>query len=112
VGVFDASASPPKEWYAVTETNVFQLTQPGAFADPLTEVLRNGARTLPAQAVEAEVGLSATTVGRLNEVWSEEHGPWSTCYHFCVPRQQTHRLPAGHQPPYACTDDSRGWNRL
>jgi len=40
VGVFDASASPPKEWYAVTETNVFQLTQPGAFADPLTEVLR------------------------------------------------------------------------
>jgi putative transposase len=196
----------------VTETNVFQLTQPGAFADPLTEVLRNGARTLLAQAVEAEVaallashadkltedgcqrlvrhghlpereimtgigpvavrcprvrdrvgegserirfssailppyarrskslevlipllylkgvstgdfeealvvllgkdagGLSATTVWRLKEVWSE-HGPWSTRYHFCVPRQQTHRLPARHQPPYACTDDSRGWNR-
>jgi hypothetical protein len=28
----------------VTDTNVFQLSQPGAFADPLTEVLRNGAR--------------------------------------------------------------------
>ena len=101
----------------MTDPNVFQLSQPGSFADPLTEVLRNGARTLLAQA-EAEVaalllgkdagGLSATTVGRLKEVWSEEHGPWSTCYHFCVPRQQTH---AGHQPPYACTDDSRGWNR-
>src|SRR3982074_876228 len=39
----------------MTETNVFQLSQPGAFADPLTEVLRNGARALLAQAVEAEV---------------------------------------------------------
>jgi putative transposase len=39
----------------VTETNVFQLSQPGAFADPLTEVLRNGARALLSQAVEAEV---------------------------------------------------------
>jgi transposase-like protein len=39
----------------VTETNVFQLCQPGSFADPLTEVLRNGARALLAQAVEAEV---------------------------------------------------------
>ena len=83
------------------------------FADPLTEVLRNGAQTLLAQAVEAEAagGPTATTVGRLKEVWSEEHGPWSTRYRFCVPRQQTHRLPACHQPPYACTDDSRGWNR-
>jgi Transposase, Mutator family len=39
----------------VTDTNVFQLSQPGAFADPLTEVLRNGARALLTQAVEAEV---------------------------------------------------------
>jgi hypothetical protein len=39
----------------VTETNVFQLAQPGTFADPLTEVLRNGARALLAQAVETEV---------------------------------------------------------
>ena len=39
----------------MTETNVFQLTQPGTFADPLTEVLRSGARALLAQAVEAEV---------------------------------------------------------
>ena len=39
----------------MTETNVFQLAQPGTFTDPLTEVLRNGARALLAQAVEAEV---------------------------------------------------------
>ena len=39
----------------MTETNVFQLTQPGTFSDPLTEVLRNGARALLGQAVEAEV---------------------------------------------------------
>ena len=39
----------------MTETNVFQLSQPGAFTDQLTEVLRNGARALLAQAVEAEV---------------------------------------------------------
>jgi len=39
----------------VTETNIFQFSQPGTFADPLTEVLRNGARALLTQAVEAEV---------------------------------------------------------
>jgi putative transposase len=39
----------------VTETNVFRLSQPGTCADPLAEVLRNGARALLAQAVEAEV---------------------------------------------------------
>ena len=39
----------------MTDTNVFQFSQPGTFADPLTEILRNGARALLAQAVEAEV---------------------------------------------------------
>jgi putative transposase len=39
----------------VTDTNVFHLSQPGSFADPLTEVLRNGARALVVQAVEAEL---------------------------------------------------------
>src|SRR6266508_2000023 len=39
----------------MTETNFLQFSQPGTFADPLTEVLRNGARALLAQAVEAEV---------------------------------------------------------
>jgi putative transposase len=41
----------------VTDTNVLQLSQPGGFSDPLTEVLRNGARALLAQAVEAEVAV-------------------------------------------------------
>lgn len=35
--------------------NVTRLIQPGAFDDPLTEVLRSGARRLLAQAIEAEV---------------------------------------------------------
>jgi hypothetical protein len=39
----------------VTDTNVFQLCQPGSFADLLTEILRNRARPLLMQAVEAEV---------------------------------------------------------
>ena len=39
----------------MTQTNVFQLSQPGTFADPLTDVLRDGARALLSQAVEAEV---------------------------------------------------------
>jgi transposase-like protein len=41
----------------VTNANVFQLCQPGTFADPLTEILRHGARALLAQAVEAEVAV-------------------------------------------------------
>ncbi len=35
--------------------NVTKLIQPGTFSDQLTEILRNGARALLAQAVEAEV---------------------------------------------------------
>lgn len=35
--------------------NVVRLVQPGAFDDPLTDVLRDGARALLAKAVEAEV---------------------------------------------------------
>ncbi len=39
----------------MTNTNVFRFSHPGSFADSLTEVLRNGACVLLAQAVEAEV---------------------------------------------------------
>jgi len=39
----------------VIENNVFKLSQPGTFSDPLTEVLRSGARSLLAHAIEAEV---------------------------------------------------------
>jgi len=55
VGVFDASTSPPKERYAVPNDTVIKLIQPGTFNDQLTDVLRNGARALLAQAVETEV---------------------------------------------------------
>ncbi len=39
----------------MSDANVIKLLQPGSFSDPLTEVLRNGARALLAQAIEAEV---------------------------------------------------------
>jgi transposase-like protein len=39
----------------VSNDTVIKLVQPGSFDDPLTDVLRNGARRLLAQAVEAEV---------------------------------------------------------
>ena len=39
----------------MSDPNVVKLLQPGSFADPLTEVLRKGARALLAQAIEAEV---------------------------------------------------------
>src|SRR6516225_9590963 len=55
VVVSNASTSPMKEGYAVSDNNVIKLAQPGVFTDSLTEVLRSGARALLTQAVEAEV---------------------------------------------------------
>jgi putative transposase len=55
VGVLDASTSPLKERYAVSNDTATQLIQPGTFNDQLTDVLRNGAHALLAQAIEAEV---------------------------------------------------------
>jgi DDE superfamily endonuclease len=49
--VIDDTAIPK----TVTQDNVIKLAQPGTFSDPLTEILRNGARALLAHAVEAEV---------------------------------------------------------
>jgi putative transposase len=53
--VLEASTSPLKERYAVSNDNVNKLIQPVTFDDQLSEILRQGARTLLAQAVEAEV---------------------------------------------------------
>ena len=39
----------------MSQDNIIKLIQPAEFSDPLTEVLREGARALLAQAVEAEV---------------------------------------------------------
>lgn len=55
MGLLDDLSSPPKERYAMPHVNVVRLIWPGTFDDQLTEVLRNGARALLAQAVEAEV---------------------------------------------------------
>jgi putative transposase len=55
VGVLYASTSPLKERYAVSKDNIIKLIQPGNVDDQLTEILRNGARALLAQAIEAEV---------------------------------------------------------
>ena len=53
----------------MTETNVFQLAQPGTFTDSLTEVLRDGARTLLTRAVETEV---AEFLARYADLKTEE----------------------------------------
>ena len=50
--LFDDLTSPLKQRYAVPNNNVPKLIQPGAFEDALTEVLRNGARALLAQAIK------------------------------------------------------------
>src|ERR1700731_2956975 len=76
-----ASTSPAKEGYAVSDANVVKLLQPGSFADPLTEVLRNGARALLAQAIEAEVAeflakhVDLTTATGLRRVVRHGHLP-------------------------------------
>ena len=52
----------------MTDTNVIKLAQPGTFTDSLTEILRNGARALLMQAVEAE---AADFLGRYADLKTE-----------------------------------------
>jgi hypothetical protein len=65
----------------VSDANVVKLLQPRSFADPLTEVLRNGARSLLAQAIEAEVAeflakhVDLTTATGLRRVVRHGHLP-------------------------------------
>ena len=65
----------------MTNSNIFQLAQPGTFTDSLTEILRNGARALLTQAVEAEVAGFLTkhadvkTEGGLSRVVRHGHLP-------------------------------------
>ena len=54
MGVFEPPLSI-KGRYAVTQDNIVKFAEPGTFEDPLTEVLRSGARKLLAQAIEAEI---------------------------------------------------------
>ena len=53
-GCAEATRISGKERYAMDENKVVYIRQKGAIDDPLTEILRAGARRLIAQAVEAE----------------------------------------------------------
>jgi len=53
----------------VSKDNVIELVQPGSFTDQLTEIVRNGACALLAQAVEAEV---AAFLDRHGDVRTED----------------------------------------
>jgi len=51
----EACQNLPKERYAtMSNTTVIPLRQPDTIEDPLTAILRSGARRLLAQAIEAE----------------------------------------------------------
>ncbi len=57
-----------REGYAMNEDRVVQLRQPGGISeDPLTEVLRAGARQLLAQAVEMEVAAFVAAHSHLSD---------------------------------------------
>jgi hypothetical protein len=53
------------------ENIVIRLAEPGTFVDGLTDVLRNGARKLLTQAIEAEV---ADFLGRYSDLVTEKGG--------------------------------------
>ena len=56
VGNSRPKLNPNKKGYVMTDNKIIALKKPGEFAaDPLTELLRNGARDLIANAVEAEL---------------------------------------------------------
>jgi transposase-like protein len=82
--VLDAFTSPFKERYAVSDDNVVKLIQPGAFDDQLAEILRQGARSLLAQAVEAEV---ADFLARHGELRTED-GRQRIVRHGHLPERQ------------------------
>ena len=50
----EATRTSRKERYAMNKNRVIPLRQKGEIDDPLTDILRAGARRLIAQAVEAE----------------------------------------------------------
>jgi putative transposase len=68
----------------VTDDNVLKLAQPGTFSDSLTEILRNGARSLLAQAVEAEV---ADWLGHHRDLTTED-GRQRLVRHGHLPERQ------------------------
>src|SRR3984893_6548800 len=74
----------PKERYAVSKDNIIKLIQPGNVDDQLTEILRNGARVLLAQAVEAEV---ADFLGKHADLKTAD-GPQRVVRHGHLPERE------------------------
>jgi transposase-like protein len=68
----------------VSNDNVIHLIQPGIFDDQLTEILRNGARALLAQAVEAEV---ADFLGKHSEL-KTTNGHQRVVHHGHLPERE------------------------
>jgi len=60
-----------KRYAAMSNSTVISLCQPDTVDDPLTAVLRSGARRLLAQAIEVEADafLAAMKGERLRDVW-------------------------------------------
>ena len=68
----------------MSKDNIIKLIQPGNVDDQLTEILRNGARALLAQAVEAEV---ADFLGKHADLKTEE-GHQRVVRHGHLPERQ------------------------
>src|SRR4051794_7565807 len=79
----------------MTQDNVVKLIQPAEFSDPLTEVLREGARALLAQAVEAEV---AAFLGSHADKQTED-GRQRLVRHGEVSGRRWNRSPPAARPP-------------
>jgi hypothetical protein len=90
----------------VTETDVFQLCQRGTFADPLTEVLRNGARALLSHAVDAEVAALLDCQFEIGKA----HLPRRRPRHNST--QQAVKPPAEGQPLRYPSGDGRHWQAV
>ncbi len=84
----------------MTDTSVLSFRQPGEISDPLTEVLRQGARELLAQAVEAEVcaHLEAHTHLKTDKGLQADRTPWSWPQSDWLPRAGVRLLSAAPEP--------------
>lgn len=87
----------------MSKDNIIKLIQPGNVDDQLTEILRNGARALLAQAVEAEV---ADFLGKHADLKTAD-GHQRVVRHGHLPEREV-MTGTGRRPPAACTRSRRG----
>jgi putative transposase len=94
----------------VTQDNIVKFAEPGAFEDPLSEVLRNGARKLLADAIEAEV---SDFLGRHSRFLTEE-GQQRLVRHGQLPEREimTGIGPAGVRAPWVDDRAGQGEERI